>query len=187
MALRFVTDSRAAPVKPSDHPDFYRLPPPPGRSRESGIVLDREGRFWNGSDLLARPAMATAFASWIATHPDDGRFILTNGYDWTYFRVDDVPFFVRAVKVEGARVLLDLSDGTEEPLDPATVSVGAGDALYARVKAGRFEARFFPAAQLSLEPVVVEDERGAPCLDIGGSRHAVGPRRDGSPEKSKGF
>ena len=41
--------------------------------------------------------MATAFASWITTHPDDGRFILTNGYDWTYFTVKDAPFFVKRV------------------------------------------------------------------------------------------
>ena len=25
-------------------------------------------------------------------HPDDGRYILTNGYDWTYFTVDDAPY-----------------------------------------------------------------------------------------------
>src|SRR5262249_32567480 len=35
---------RPSIMKPGDHPDFFRLPPPPGRSRESRIVLDDLGR-----------------------------------------------------------------------------------------------------------------------------------------------
>ena len=37
-------------MKPGDHPDFYRLAPPPGASRESTIVLDGEGRFWHDGE-----------------------------------------------------------------------------------------------------------------------------------------
>ena len=55
--------------------------------------------------------------------PDDGRFILTNGYDWTYFTVKDVPYFVRHVDNTGGHPTLRLFDGTEEPPWPEGVTV----------------------------------------------------------------
>lgn len=163
-------------MKPGDHPDFFRFPPPPGRSRESTIRLDSSGRFWHDGELVTHAGMSTAFASWIARHPDDGRYILTNGYDWTYFEVEDVPFFVRAVRADGGRPVLLLNDGSEEPLDPAALSVGERDALYVRVKQGGFEARFTPAAQTALAPWLVEGPGARPELEVAGRRYAVGRR-----------
>lgn len=163
-------------MKPGDHPEFFRLPPPPGQSRESSIRLDREGRFWHDGALVEHAGMARAFAGWIALHPDDGRFILTNGYDWTYFTVEDVPFFVRAVRVEGDQATLVLSDGSEETLDAATLAVGERDALYVRVKGGRFEARFVPEAQNALAPLLCEGPSGQPALGVGGKIHVIGLR-----------
>lgn len=160
-------------MKPSDHPDFFRLPPPEGRSRESSIVLDAEGRFWHEGELVTHPGMARAFASWIGRHPDDGRFILNNGFDWTYFRVEDVPFFVRAVPLLEPVPELELFDGSREPLDPSSLVIGARDALYVGVKGGEFRARFTPSAQLALLPLLVEDEAGAACLLIRGRRWPV--------------
>ncbi len=163
-------------MKPGDHPEFFRWPAPEGRSRESSIRLDGQGRFWHDEELVTHPKMAQAFASWIAKHPDDGRFILTNGYDWTYFQVDDVPFFVRGVRVEPDRVRVVLSDESEEDLDPSTLVLGENGALYVRVKAGAFEARFTPEAQTLLSPVLVADETGAVAVELAARRYVVGPR-----------
>ena len=138
-------------MKPGDHPEFFRFPAPEGRSRESTIRLDAEGRFFYEGDAVSHPGLAAALATWVSRHPDDGRYILTNGYDWTYFTVEDAPYQVRAVRVEAGRVVLELSDGTEEAWEPETTRVGAGDALYARVKAGAkggpYEAKFSRHAQ----------------------------------------
>jgi hypothetical protein len=166
-------------MRPGDHPDFYRFPPPPGRSRESRIVLDAQGAFWNDGVRIEHPGMASAFASWVRRHPDDGRFILSNGYDWTYFIVEDTPFFVRAIDLRDGRPWLTLTDGSEEPLDPASVMTGEGDALYVRVKQGGFEAKLLPGAQSALVAVVDEDESGAPVVVVGGVGHPIGPRRVG--------
>src|SRR3569832_1579531 len=145
-------------VKPGDHPDFYRLAPPPGASRESTIVLDRNGRFWHDGEPVDHPALAAALRSWIGLHPDDGRLILTNGYDWCYFRCEDAPFLVDALHVEGdGPVTLRLVDGSEEPLDPATLSVGEDGVVYARVKGGAFAARFSRHAQPELGAILVSD------------------------------
>jgi len=162
--------------KPGDHPEFFRLPPPPGRSRESRIVLDARGRFWNGAVPIDHAGMAVAFASWIRRHPDDRRFILTNGYDWTYFTVEDTPYFVRSVAIDGAEARLTLFDGTEELLDPETLSASDDGILYARVKGGAFEARFTPGAQASLVDAIVEGDGGAPALTLGGRQFPI-PRR----------
>ena len=143
-------------MKPGDHPEFFRFPAPEGRSRESTIRLDREGRFWHEGHLVEHPGLASAMHTWISRHPDDGRYILTNGYDWTYFTVDDAPYFVQSVRIEGDRVVLRLADGTEEPWDPTTTRVAAGGALYARVRAGApggpYEGKFTRHAQASLAP-----------------------------------
>jgi hypothetical protein len=166
-------------MKPGDHPDFFRLPPPPGRSRESRIVLDEHGRFWNGPVPIDHPGMATAFASWITTHPDDGRFVLTNGYDWTYFTVKDAPFLVRHVSTTPGGPILRLFDGTEEPLDPRGVTVSEEGVLYARVKGGRFEARLSPAAHKEMVDVIVERGAGVPHVRVGAEEHPVRLRSAG--------
>ncbi len=150
-------------MKPGDHPEFFRFPAPEGRSRESKLRLDGEGCFLDDDVVVEHAKLAAALHTWIARHPDDGRFILTNGYDWTYFTVDDVAFFVRSLRQEGDDALLVLSDGTEESLDPGTVRVGAGGALYLKVKDGAFEAKMTRFAQSQLDPFLGE-EAGAPVL-----------------------
>jgi hypothetical protein len=166
---------RGGTVKPGDHPDFYRLAPPLGASRESTIVLDREGRFWHDGDRIDHPALEQALRTWIARHPDDGRLILTNGYDWCYFRAEDAAFVVDALRVEpDGGVTLRLFDGSEERLDPATLSLGAGGAVYARVKGGHFDARFSRHAQTQLAPVLVLGD--PPTLLVQG-REVVLPAR----------
>jgi hypothetical protein len=161
-------------MKPGDHPDFYRFAPPPGTSRESTIRLDADGKFWHDGDRVDHPALDKALHGWIALHPDNGRFILTNGYDWTYFQVDDVPYAIRAIRVTPEAVTLVLSDETEEPLVPATLRVGKGDALYAKVKGGKMEARFTRHAQTALAPILHEDQPGKLRLTVGGRDYPIG-------------
>lgn len=166
---------------PREHPEFFRRPPPEGRSRESSIVLDAGGRFWHEGELVAHPGMQAAFATWIMRHPDDGRYVLCNGYDWSYFRVEETPFFVRSLRVSSEGASVRLSDGTEEPLAPETLSVGARDALYCRVKGGQFDARFTPGAQAGLVPYVVDCGGGQPGIELGSTIYPIGTRAGAEP------
>ncbi len=162
-------------MKPGEHPDFYRLAPPPGTSRESTIALDREGRFSHDGQPIDHPALERALRSWIARHPDDGRPILTNGYDWCYFRVEDAPFIVTALHAEpDGAVTLSLFDETEEPLDPSTLSVGQDGVVYAKVKAGRLDARFSRHAQTQLASILVNDD--PPTVRVRGEERVI-PKR----------
>lgn len=154
-------------MKPGDHPEFFRFPAPEGRSRESTIALDADGTFFHDGAPVEHDKLARAMHSWIARHPDDGRFILTNGYDWTYFTVEDAPYLVRSIRVTDDDVILVLSDGTEEPWQPETTRIAPSGAMYTRVKkSARFgapgskfhdaplEAKFSRHAQLALGPLL---------------------------------
>ncbi len=163
-------------MKPGDHPDFFRFAPPPGTSRESTIVLDREGRFFHDGQRVLHPALEKGLRSWISTHPDDGRPILTNGYDWCYFRPEDTPLFVDAVRVaEDGSATLTLFDGSEEPLDPVSLSVDDDGVVVARVRGGRVEARFLRHAQTGLAPLLVSAD--PPAVKVGEQVVTLPPRK----------
>ena len=171
-------------MRPGDHPEFFHFPAPEGRSRESSIVLDAEGRFHHDGTFVEHPGMARAFASWIDLHPDDGRFILNNGYDWSYFHVEDVPFFVLGTREEGGVLRLQLSDGSESVLSPESLELGAQGAVYTKVKNDKFRARYTQAAQIALGPWLRAAENGELFLEIAGQRHALPNFGDGSSEGS---
>lgn len=164
-------------MKPGEHPEFFRLPAPEGRSRESTIRIDAEGRFFHEGALVEHPRLVSAMHSWISRHPDDGRYVLTNGYDWTYITVEDAPFLVRSIRVDGGRVLLGLSDETEEAWAPEATRIAPSGALYAQVKRqakrGPFEAKFTRHAQTALAPLLVESD-GFPALHLGGITFRIG-------------
>jgi uncharacterized protein len=155
-------------MRPSDHPEFFRRPAPDGLSRESSLRLDGEGRFWHEGAVVDHPRLRAALHQWITRHPTDGRFILSNGYDWTYFSVEDVPYFVRGLQL-GDEPRLVLSDDTSEPFPHDGYRIGRGGALYCPVKSGTFEARFTPSAQNALGPLLSFDESGL-HLCIGSDR-----------------
>ena len=155
-------------MKPADHPEFFELPPPDGRSRESTIVLLSDGRFFHEGEPVQHEGMQRAFAGWIAKHPKDGRFILNNGYDWCYLRVEDTPYFVTSVlALTPEQLWLELADGSREPLDPHKLGVRPSGELCVRVKGDAFVAKFSRAAQLALAPYLSEDSTGRPALSYG--------------------
>lgn len=153
-------------MKPGDHPDFFRFPAPEGRSRESSIRLDRQGRFWHNGELVEHAKLIRALHQWISRHPGDGRYILTNGYDWTYFTVDDVPFQVCAVVYEQGMPRLRLSN--EQEVIPEALTVAEDGSLYAafHLQKQGYEARFRPFAQTQLAPAL-EEHHGEIGLVIG--------------------
>ena len=158
-------------MKPGDHPEFFRLPAPEGRSRESTIVLDRSGRWFHDGEPVEHPGLAAALPTWIARHPDDGRPILSNGYDWCYFTVEGTPHFVDRFEVREGCAYVRLADATEEPLDLTTLRTDDDGVLRCRVKAGAFDARFSRHAQLAVAPHLREGE--PPVIELGGVRYPI--------------
>ena len=158
-------------MKPGDHPEFFRFPPPEGRSRESSIVLTKQGRFFHDGAPVEHPGMKKAFASWLSRHPDDGRPILNNGYDWTYLTVEGAERFVASVLDGVGGPELVLLDGRELPLHPDALTCDADGQLWVLLPEGE-KACFSPAAQLELSPWLTERE-GVAGVEIRGNFSAI--------------
>src|SRR5690242_707785 len=101
--------------------------PPPFRfTRESRIRIDRDGYVWHEGEKVVHDKLARALASWVAIDPETDRYVLRNPLDWCIITVDDAPLVVRSVRVhDGSRFEVELSDGSVEALDLATVRIDA--------------------------------------------------------------
>jgi hypothetical protein len=120
-------------------------------------VLSKEGRFFHDGAPVEHLGMQRAFASWLMRHPDDGRYILSNGYDWSYLTVEGPARFVYGVRGVDGQPMLELLDGSEQPLDPAALRVDSAGRLAVAQGAGE-PAAFTQAAQLQLSPWLSERE-----------------------------
>lgn len=149
---------------------------------QSGLRLDREGRFWHRDELIEHVRTQAVLHRGLH-RAADGRWAARIGREWGYVEVEDAGRFLRRVEIDPAapgalRGELIAFDWVS--IDPGSLCAGADDALYARVPPDGERARLTRAAQLSLAPLLHE-ERGAFFLDLGGRRTAIG--RDGGPER----
>jgi uncharacterized protein len=136
-------------------------------SRETSIRLDRDGTFWHEGARVEHPGLARAFATWLDVDPETGRYILKNDINWAYIAVEDAPLLVRGVTDS---LELTLSDGTREPLDPATLRLDEDDVPYCDVRGGKLPARFLPGAAFALLEL--------PAIDVAAIRRV--PRGQGA-------
>jgi hypothetical protein len=138
-----------------------------GRSRETKIRRDSQGRWFLEDDPLEHPNLVRAFDRWI-DRAEDGRYCLKNDINWAYFTLEGPPFFVRSVRLEGDKITMSLSDDSTEQLDPATLRQASDGALYCNVR-GSMAARFDRHAMQQLEPILQQDDKGV-YLALGQAR-----------------
>jgi hypothetical protein len=129
-----------------------------GRSRETSIVRDAEGRWFHEGQPLDHEKLSRAFDRWVA-RAEDGRFCLKNDINWAYITLEGAPFFVRKVRIADGRALLSLSNDEEVALDAHTLREGPDGALYCDAYPG-MAARFDKHAAVQLGELVDEDEQG---------------------------
>jgi hypothetical protein len=147
---------------------------------QSGLRLDREGRFWHRGDLLEHARTVAALHRGLH-RAADGRWAVRIGPEWAYLDVEDAARFVRRIEVRDEKLRAQLADGEWIEVDPATLACGAEDALYVRTPDGE-RARLTRAAQLSLSDHL-RDDGGAFSLELAGRRYRIG--RDRGPEPVK--
>jgi len=147
--------------------------------RRSGISVDREGRFIHEGAEVTHEGLKRALFSWLDRLPaPDGRYVLRlDEKRFAYLEdVADTPLVARAARVDAdGGVRLALSDGSEEPLDPATLTVDDAGVLRAWVRGGRLEARLASSAAAVLADAITEDA-GRPLLRLAGRTYAIPPR-----------
>lgn len=130
-----------------------------GRTRETTIARDEQGRWFHDGEPLEHANLVRSFEAWIE-RAEDGRYCLKNDINWAYFTLAGPPYFVRSARVDGDRLQLTLSGGIEETLDPNTLRQGPDGALYCDVRGGKLVARFDRHVMTQLEGLVDEDALG---------------------------
>ena len=139
------------------------------------IRFGRDGEWYSDGERIANAKIAALFSRSIRRDPEGG-YRLQMGDERARILVDDTPFVVRSVDGDPKHgFTLALNDGTSEPLDPATLSSGPDNALYARVK-GDEEARFLRPAHYALARWIQGDESSGFAIETRGNRHPIRPR-----------
>jgi hypothetical protein len=143
--------------------------------RQSGIRVDREGRFIHEGAEVTHEGLRRALFRWLDREGD--RYVLRlDARRFAYLDVDDTPLVARAARVDPAGgAHLALSDGSEEPLDPDALTVDDAGILRAWVRGGRLEARLASSAAAALADHLTQDG-GQPAIALGGRVHRLRPR-----------
>ena len=138
-----------------------------GRTRETKIRRDGQGRWFNDDQEITHVLLTRAFDEWLRAAPDgSGRWCLSNDINWAFVSIEGPPRFVRSLTLEGDAARLHLSDGKVVALDPETLRQDPDGALYCDVPGG-MTARFDRHAAMQLADLVDEDADGV-FLRIGG-------------------
>ncbi len=103
---------------------------------------------------VTHPRLLRALRAGVRFAEAERTFVVQIGPFRGWLDVEDTAFFVEAYDPESGEV--ELSDRTREPLDTASLSADADDALRCTVKA-RFAARFTRSAQAELLAAVELD------------------------------
>jgi hypothetical protein len=113
--------------------------------------VDREGRFIHEGEEVRHDGLRAALFRWLDRLPD-GRYVLRLDQSrYAYVDVDDTPLVARSARVgPDGRLLLGLSDGSEEALDASTLTVDEAGVLRCWARGGRLEARLATSAAAAL-------------------------------------
>jgi len=134
------------------------------------LRVDRHGDWYEGDVEITHPGILANLRSNLRRDAE-GYYIQTRVR--IPVQVEDVPWVVTRVEVRGDRLHAVLNDGSEEPVDPATLRLGEGNVPYCAVKGGAFEARLSRPATFQLLALAEHDDRGVPVLRLGGRAIAL--------------
>lgn len=136
------------------------------------LTINREGEWLHEGEEITHPGILANLRGNLRR--DEAGYFVQTGPIRIPVEVADTPFLVTRVEPHGQTLRLTLNDGTEEPLDPATLRFTSGEVPYCRVRGGRFEARLSRAAAYQLGQLVEYDERtGRAVLRVGGTAHRL--------------
>jgi hypothetical protein len=136
----------------------------------SGAISFRhDGRWYSDDEPIDNARIARLFSRCLR-QTDDGRWQIAMGDERAYVTIEDTPWVVTAVEREGDGFRVRLNDGSEEPLDPESLTVGAAEVLYTRVKGGH-RARFLRPAYYQLASAF--EERDGRFVLVAGKRRVA--------------
>jgi len=126
-----------------------------GKPRPGGISIDDEGHFLVHGEPVTHARTLEVLWSSLARRAD-GTWQVSVGRESADVAIAATPWVVRGVLPSASGLSLFLSDGSSEPLDPATIRVGKDGVLRCTLRSGH-PARFGRAAQIALGERLEED------------------------------
>ncbi len=135
------------------------------------MFLSKDGDWYHEDEKITHPGILEKLNRSLKWE-DDGYYV-TIGYERCKVQIEDAPYLVKGVREKGESLVLELSDFTEEVLEPSTIKIGDKNIPYARVKKSRDWARFTRPAYYQLTRHLVEKRDGSPALQIGGKTYPL--------------
>jgi len=131
------------------------------------IQVDAEGRMSHDGAPMVHPGIIELIYE--SVYYEDGLYFLKVGQQRCQLEVADTFHVVQRAWFDDDGVMIHLSDGSQERLDPATLRLGDEGVLYCAIKNGAFPARFLRQAYYQLTERLVEDGDGY-AIEIAGRR-----------------
>jgi len=141
---------------------------------ESGKISFRhDGSWYNDDERIENPRIALLFSQSIRRDAN-GNYFLQVAEERAPITIEDTAYVVAKVDEDGnGGYILTTNDEVREPLDEATLEVGADNVLYCRVKQGEYRARFQRTAYYHLAEHFASDDGETFSLIIGGCRYRI--------------
>jgi hypothetical protein len=120
------------------------------------ISFRRDGRWYSDDEPINNARIAKLFSRCLR-QVEDGRWQIAMADERAFVEIEDTPWVVTSIGGDAAAgFTIRLNDGSEEPLDPAALAVGAANVLY------------------KLAPAIAERD-GRFVLECSGRRHEILP------------
>jgi hypothetical protein len=124
------------------------------------ISFGKDGWWYANDERIQNRRINVLFSQHLHRTPE-GEYEIAIGWDRVNVVIDDAPFVVTQVNGNPMQgFTLHLNDESEERLDPTTLSIGADNVLYCRVKNGEHRARFLRPAYYQLATHIRETREG---------------------------
>ncbi len=142
------------------------------------IWVDADGCwYYRGAEIVHRDIVELFYEH--LEQDERGRYVIHWQGQRCYIHVEDTPFVVWEISFVGsendtAEIILHLSDGKREKMDPSSLWIGPLNVPYCRVRNGAFTARFSRKAYYQLVRHVEEGpQEGVFYLRIGKERYPI--------------
>jgi len=105
------------------------------------FLIDKRGN-WFQDGIKIQHRLTYLYNNKLLKRDEEGRFYLDEGSGKLYIKVEDTPFVVKMVDKKGEDFFVILNDETQEKLDLNAVSINSENIPYAKIKDGKYDARF---------------------------------------------
>ena len=129
------------------------------------LFLSKDGEWFHEGVQITHERIIEQLSRNLHREGDD--YFVDIGWERSKVIVEDAPYLIKGVREAGDDLILELSDFTEEKLDPEHIRIGKDNVPYALVKASRDRAKFTRPAYYQLARYLVEAPDGSPALKIG--------------------